>query len=46
MSYKIPLKEKRKLFCKKMSESSREFKYKDKNGLININCGECNYTSR
>ena len=46
MSYKIPLKEKRKLFCKKCFTLYITPKIRVKNGLIKINCKECNYTSR
>jgi len=46
MSYKIPLKEKRKLFCQKCLNPHKNPSIRVKNGLIRINCGECGYTSR
>ena len=46
MGHKIPLKENRKLFCKKCLHPHKEPSIRVKNGLIKINCGECDYTSR
>ena len=46
MSHKIPLKENRKLFCKKCLHPHKNPSIRVKKGLIKINCGECGYTSR
>ena len=46
MSHKIPLKENRKLFCKKCLHPHKNPSIRVKNDLIKINCGECGYTSR
>ena len=46
MNYNLPLKDKRKLFCKKCFTPYKNQKIRIKNGLIRINCGECGYTSR
>ena len=46
MRHKIPLKENRKLFCKKCLYPHKNPSIRVKNGLIKINCGKCNYTSR
>jgi len=46
MSYKIPLKDYRKLFCKKCLHPYTNPSIRVKSGLIRINCGECGYTSR
>jgi len=46
MKYKIPLKDKRKLFCKNCLNPHKNPSIRVKNDLIRINCGECNYTSR
>ncbi|MCK5624603.1 hypothetical protein KAI04_02060 [Candidatus Pacearchaeota archaeon] len=46
MSYKIPLKENRKLFCKCCLNPHKDPSIRVKKGLIKINCGECDYTSR
>jgi len=46
MSYKIPLKDKRKLFCNKCMNPHKNVSIRVKNGFIRINCGECGYTSR
>jgi len=46
MKYKIPLKDKRKLFCKKCLSPHKNPSIRVKNGFIKINCGECGYTSR
>ena len=45
MKYKIPLKDKRKLFCKNCLNPHKNPSIRVKNDLIRINCGECNYTS-
>ena len=46
MSYKIPLKENRKLFCKNCLCPHTNPSIRVKKGIIKINCGECKYTSR
>ncbi len=46
MSHKIPLKDKRKLFCEKCLSPHKNPSIRVKNGLIRINCGECGHTSR
>ena len=47
MKYKIPLKEKRKLFCKKcLSPYSGTEKIKIKNKIKSIECKKCGYISR
>ncbi len=46
MRYKISLKDKRKLFCKKCLHPHKDPSIRVKDGLIKINCGECGYTSR
>ena len=46
MSYKIPLKENRKLFCEKCLHPHKNPSIRINKGLIKINCGECDYTSR
>ncbi len=44
---KIPLKEKRKLFCKKcLNPYSGKEKVRIKKGIKSITCDNCNYTSR
>jgi len=46
MNYKIPLKDKRKLFCKRCLCPYKNASIRIKKGLIKINCGECGYTSK
>ena len=46
MSHKIPLKDKRKLFCSKCMNPHKDPSIRVKKGFIRINCGECGYTSR
>ena len=46
MNCKIPLKEKRKLFCKKCFSSHKNSSIRIKKGLIRIKCGACDYISR
>ena len=46
MSHKIPLKDKRKLFCKECLHPHKNQSIRIKNGLIKINCGECSYTRK
>jgi RNase P subunit RPR2 len=47
MSYNIPLKEKRKLFCKKcLTPYSGNEKIRIKKGIKSIVCGNCGYQSR
>jgi RNase P subunit RPR2 len=46
MSYKIPLKEKRKLFCKKCFSPYVESGIRVKKGHINITCSHCHHISR
>lgn len=44
---KIPLKEKKKLFCKKcLNPYFGKEKIRIKNGFVRINCSECGYTSK
>jgi len=46
MNYKIPLKDKRKLFCNKCMNPHKNASIRVKNDLIRINCGECNHINR
>ncbi len=46
MSKNIPLKEKRKLFCKKCFSSYKRPKIRIKNQMKIITCKNCNYISR
>jgi RNase P subunit RPR2 len=46
MSQNIPLKEKRKLFCKKCLVVYKTPKIRIKKGIKSITCENCNYTSR
>lgn len=46
MNHKIPLKEKRKLFCGKCLSPYKNASIRIKKGLIKINCGKCGYTSK
>lgn len=46
MSYKIPLKEKRKLFCKKCLNPYNNASIRIKNKILRINCGNCGHTSK
>lgn len=47
MNKKIPLKEKRKLFCKKcLNPYSGKEKVRIKNGMKSIECNNCEYISR
>lgn len=46
MKYKIPLKEKRKLFCSNCLSPHKNPSIRVKDGLIRINCGKCGHTSR
>ena len=46
MKYKIPLKEKRKLFCKKCYSPYTNPSIRIKNNILRINCENCGHTSR
>ena len=46
MSKKIPLKEKRKLFCKKCLSPYKNPKIRIKNKIKSIKCENCGYISR
>ena len=46
MSHKIPLKEKRKLFCKKCFNVHSDSSIRVKKGVIRIECGNCGNVSR
>ncbi len=47
MKHNLPLKEKRKLFCKKcFAPYSRKEKVRIKKGVKIVVCGECEYVSR
>ena len=46
MSYKIPLKDKRKLFCKKCLHPHKNPKIRIKNKMKIITCEGCGYVSR
>ncbi len=46
MKYKIPLKEKRKLFCKKCYSPFISPKIRIKKGLKIVECKSCGYVSR
>ena len=48
MSFNIPLKEKRKLFCKKCFSvfNSKNSKIKIKNKIKSVTCQSCGYVSR
>ncbi len=46
MTHKIPLKDKRKLFCNKCMSPHKNASIRVKNGLIRINCGECGHTNK
>jgi len=46
MSKKIPLKEKRKLFCKKCLSPYKNPKIRIKNKIKSITCENCGYISR
>ena len=46
MAYNLPLKEKRKLFCKKCFRPYIGPRIRIKKGFINIRCEECGYMAR
>ena len=46
MSYNIPLKEKRKLFCKKCLMAYKNSKIRIKNKIRIVACKNCGYVSR
>jgi RNase P subunit RPR2 len=46
MKYNIPLREKRKLFCKKCLKPFTEPGIRIKNGIITITCENCSYKNR
>ncbi len=46
MSKNFPLKEKRKLFCKKCSSIYKRPKIRIKNKIKSVTCENCNYISR
>jgi len=46
ISYKIPLKEKRKLFCKKCFNSYKNPKIRIKNRIKSVSCENCGFVSR
>lgn len=46
MNYKIPLKEKRKLFCKKCFTPYKNPKVRIKNKIKSIECETCGFVSR
>lgn len=46
MKYNLPLKEKRKRFCKKCLAPYRNPKIRIKNKMKIIECGECKYVGR
>ena len=46
MKYNLPLKEKRKLFCKKCFMPHVDSRIRIKNGIITITCSNCSYKNR
>ena len=46
MKHNIPLKEKRKLFCKKCLMPHKDSGVRIKNDFITITCGNCDYKNR
>ena len=46
MRYNIPLKEKRKLFCKKCLQPYKNLKIRIKDKIKSIKCKNCGYISR
>jgi len=46
MAYNLPLKEKRKLFCKKCFTPYKNPKIRIKNKIKSVRCGVCDYVSR
>ena len=46
MSYNLPLKEKRKLFCKKCLIAYKTPSIRIKNDIISMTCENCGYISR
>jgi RNase P subunit RPR2 len=46
MSFNLPLKEKRKTFCKKCLDPYKAKKIRIRNNIKSVACGDCGYVSR